>query len=71
MLSKETLERYRLMTIAERAELVVRAMRENWGAMFVGGEEKVARRFELLRRQNDEGNRNMLTCIARTRINGS
>ncbi len=66
MLSKETLERYRQMTISERAALVVQAMRENWPVMFEGPEEMVAKRFELLRRQNDERNRNMLAGLART-----
>ena len=67
MLSKETLERYRRMTTSQRAKLVVQSMVENWPAMFAGTEEKVARRFELLRRQNDERNRNMLQAYARTR----
>lgn len=67
MLSKETLERYRRMTTSERAAIVVQSMRENWPAMFEGSDEKVARRFELLRRQNDERNRNILEGLARTR----
>ena len=67
MLSKETLERYRRMTTSERAAVVVQSMRENWPAMFEGTVEKVARRFELLRRQNDERNRNMLEGLSRTR----
>ena len=71
MLSKETLERYRRMTTSERAAIVVQSMRENWPVMFEGSEEKVARRFELLRRQNDERNRNMLTGLARTRTDAS
>jgi len=71
MLSKETLERYRRMTTSQRAALVVQSMRENWPAMFIGSEEKVARRFELLRRQNDERNRNMLAGLARTRSDAS
>ena len=71
MLSKETLERYRQMSTSERAALVVQSMRENWPAMFEGTEEMVAKRFELLRRQNDERNRNMLTGLARTRTDAS
>jgi len=67
MLSKETLQRYREMTIQERGALVLQAMEENWPAMFVGTDEKIDRRFELLRRQNDERNRSMLEAIARTR----
>ena len=71
MLSKETLERYRRMTTSQRAELVVASMRENWPAMFAGGEEKTARRFRLLRMQNDERNTNMLTALARNRCDAS
>ena len=71
LLSKETLERYRQMTTSERASVVVQSMRENWPAMFEGSDEKVARRFELLRRQNDERNRNMLEGLARTRTDAS
>ena len=71
VLSKETLERYRRMTTSERAALVVQSMRENWPAMFEGSEQKVARRFELLRRQNDERNRNMLEALARIQTDAS
>ena len=67
MLSKETLERYRRMTTSERAVVVVQSMRENWPYMFSGSDEMIAKRFELLRRQNDERNRNILEGFARTR----
>ena len=66
MLSRETLERYRQMTNAERLKLTLEMMRENWPAMFQGPPDVVRRRFELLRRQNDERNRRMLEGIART-----
>ena len=66
MLSPETLEHYRRMTNAERFKLTLEMMRENWPAMFEGPPEVVRRRFELLRRQNDERNRRMLEGIART-----
>lgn len=71
MLSKETLERYRRMTPGERAAIVVQSMRENWPAMFEGSGEKIRKRFDLLRRQNDERNRNMLEGISRTRTDAS
>lgn len=71
MLSKETLERYRRMTTSERAAVVVQSMRENWSAMFEGSSEKIRKRFELLRRQNDERNRNMLEGLSRTRTDAS
>ena len=55
------------MTTSERAAIVVQSMRENWPAMFEGSNETIRKRFELLRRQNDERNRNMLKGFARTR----
>lgn len=67
MLSRETLEAYRRMTVAERAELVFRACREHWPAMLEGPPEVIARRFELLRRENDARNKNMREWIARSR----
>lgn len=67
MLHPETLEAYRKMTPSERLKLTLEMTRENTKFLLVGPPEIVARRFELLRRQNDERNRNMLTAIARTR----
>ena len=65
MLSKERLEIYRRMTTDERLALTLHMIRENWPAMFEGPPDVVARRFELLRRQNDERNKNMLEAFAR------
>jgi hypothetical protein len=42
-------------------------MRQNAPSLFDGPPEVVKRRFELIRRQNDERNRRMLEGIARTR----
>jgi hypothetical protein len=67
VLSRETLERYRRMTIDERFALAMQMIEENMPALLAGPPEIVQRRFELLRRQNDERNRNMLEAIARTR----
>ena len=67
MLSEETLESYRRMTPAERLRLTLEMIRENTPYLLRGTPEQVDRRFELLRRQNDERNRRMLTAIARTR----
>jgi hypothetical protein len=67
MLSQETLQRYRRMTDAERLKLTLQMICENTPALFEGPPEIVARRFELLRRQNDERNRRMLEGIARAR----
>lgn len=67
MLHPETLEAYRKMTPSERLKLTLEMTRENFRRLLVGSPEIVAQRFEVLRRQNDERNRNMLTTIARTR----
>jgi hypothetical protein len=55
------------MTNAERLKLTLEMIRENTPYLLRGTPEQVARRFELLRRQNDERNLRMLTAIARTR----
>ncbi len=60
MLSKERLEEYRRMTPDERLALTIEAIKSNTGALLSGPPEIVDRRFELIRRQNDERNRNML-----------
>ncbi len=67
MLHPETLEAYRQMTPSERLKITLKITLENTNVLLSGPPEIVARRFELLRRQNDERNRNMLTAIARTR----
>ncbi len=67
MLSRETLEKYRRMTPGERLKLTFEMIRESTPWLLYGPPDVVDRRFELLRRQNDERNRNMLTAIARTR----
>ena len=67
MLSKETLETYRRMTPGERLALALRMTQENIPALFEGSPEVVRRRFELLARENDARNHNMLTAIARTK----
>ncbi len=67
MLSRETLEQYRRMTPGERLQLTLQMIEENVPYLLRGTPEQVDRRFELLRRQNDERNLRMLTGIARTR----
>ncbi|REJ74735.1 MAG: hypothetical protein DWQ34_00130 [Planctomycetota bacterium] len=67
MLSRESLEEYRRMTVAERSVLVMEMIRDGQRALLTGPPEIVDRRFELLRRQNDERNRRMLKAIARTK----
>lgn len=67
MLSRETLEQYRRMTPSERLRLTLQMIEENLPYLLRGTPEEVDRRFELLRRQNDDRNRRMLEAIARTR----
>jgi hypothetical protein len=67
MLSRETLEEYRRMTPGQRLSLTLRMIKENTSYLFKGSPEVVTRRFELLRRENEARNQNMLTAIARTR----
>lgn len=67
MLSAETIEMYRRMTVAQRLKLTFQAIDEAEPFLLAGSPEVVARRFELMRRENDLRNFNMLTAIARTR----
>jgi hypothetical protein len=67
MLSKESLERYRRMTVNERWQLVKEMIRTETPYLLRGTPEQIDRRFELLRRQNDERNFLMLSAIARKR----
>lgn len=64
MLSPETIERYRKMTTGQRWALTMEACRDAMPYMLRGPEEVVDRRFELLRRENDLRNRNMLRRLA-------
>jgi hypothetical protein len=69
MLSEETLAEYRRMTPGQRLSLTLRMIKENTPYLLKGSPEVVARRFELLQRENDARNQNMLTALARTRKN--
>ncbi len=67
MMSREALEAYRRMAPAERLSLTFKATREALPYLLMGSDEVVDRRFELLRRENDLRNRNMLEGLARAR----
>ena len=67
MLSQETLENYRRMTPSERLRLTLQLQAQSEKYLLVGSPEVVRRKFELLQRENDARNKNMLTAIARTR----
>jgi len=67
MLSRETLEEYRRMTVGERLALTLKLTAESEPYLLYGTAEQVDRKFELLRRENDERNQRMLEAIARTK----
>ncbi len=66
MLSPETLEAYRRMTTSERLKLTIEMTQASVPFLLSGDPEKVARICELLRRENDARNKNMLEALART-----
>jgi hypothetical protein len=66
MLSRETLKRYRRMTSGQRLALAFQLTDEATPYLFAGTPEQVRRRFELLRRENDERNQRILKGIARS-----
>ena len=67
MLSQETLEQYRRMTVGERLELTFEMMRDNTPYLLQGSEGVVARRFLLIERENDLRNERILAALSRLR----
>jgi hypothetical protein len=67
MLSAETLKAYRQMTVAERLKLTLELTSQAEPWLFYGPPEVIRRRFELLRRQNEERNRRILAGIEHSR----
>lgn len=67
MMSPQTAEYWRSLTVSQRLKIVLQMIEEATPYLLRGTPEQVKRRFELLRRQNDERNRNMLTGIARSK----
>lgn len=67
MLHPDTLETYRQMTPGQRLQLTCDMIRENAPYLFLGAPDQVQRKFDLLRRENDERNRRILEGIARTK----
>jgi len=66
MLSKEALERYRKMTPGERLKVAINLMESPLGDAGIGDDRLVKKRYELLKRENDLRNINMLTALAKT-----
>ena len=67
MLSQETLDAYRRMTPGERLAIALEITQANLPALLEGTPSVVARRFELLRRENDLRNEAIRRAISRTR----
>jgi len=67
MLSQETLDAYRLLPPGERLAIALEMTQANLPALLEGTPSVVARRFELLRRENDLRNEAIRRAISRTR----
>jgi hypothetical protein len=67
MLSRETLERYRQMTPGERLALTFKMTEEAEPYLLAGPPEVVKRRFELLNRENDARNKNIVETLRRVK----
>ena len=65
MFSSETLDQYRRMTVGERLALSLKLTAQSEPFLAHGTPEQVDRKFELMRRENDERNRRMLEAMAR------
>ena len=64
MLSQETLDQYRRMTVGERLDLTFEMMRDNTPYLLQGSEDVVSRRFELIERENDLRNERILAALS-------
>lgn len=67
MLSREVLESYRRMSLAERLKLTMDAIELHMPGLIEGPPEVVARRFILLDRENNARNEGMLKAFSRVR----
>jgi hypothetical protein len=64
-MSREAAEANRRLTPSERLKITLQMIEESIPYLLQGTSEEVDRRFELLRRENDARNYNMLTGLAR------
>lgn len=67
MLSPETLESYREMTPGQRLRLALDLSDSAWSAALTGPSERVAKRFEKLRQQNDTRTRRTCAALIRSK----
>jgi hypothetical protein len=64
-MSREAAEANRRLTPSERLRITLQMIEESIPFLLQGTPEEVDRRFELLRRENDIRNHNMLAGLAR------
>jgi hypothetical protein len=64
-MSREAAEANRRLTPSERLKITLQMIEESIPFLLQGTPEEVDRRFELLRRENDIRNQNMLAGLAR------
>jgi hypothetical protein len=67
MLSQQTIRSYQSISLDKKLQLVLDMCRESTPFLVTGEPDHVARKFALLKRENDLRNQNMLRAIARTR----
>lgn len=67
MLSQKSIARYLATPLGYKLRLVLDMCRDSSRFLIMGDPEHVARKFDLIRRENDARNENMLKAIARTR----
>lgn len=63
-ISPERLEELRRMTVGERLSITLKMIKDSQHQLFKGTPYQIARRFERIRKANDERNENMLRGIA-------
>ena len=68
MLSSESANKIRAMSVSERLRITLRMTDESIPFLVRGTAEQVRKRFELLRQQNNERNRRMLEALARSKV---
>lgn len=67
MLSKEKLKQYQDMSVSQRMRLVLDMCRRSTPFLLIGTPDHIERKFQLIKRENDLRNENMLRAIAKTR----
>lgn len=70
MLSKESDEHYRNLPLGEKLRLTLEMCRRHEPCLLIGTKEQVERKFELIRRENDLRNENMLAVLRRSEERG-